>query len=330
MATNVVEPEIQKIVDETQSELMNYVENFEEENNGHRMAMLAIESTIQAANCALSQEIEGAAYHARIAISSAAAASQEVAGYSSLETDRDVGNWSVPLWNDTIPWKTEECWKGLQSDFQGRTARWRYWLTWYEGLLSGKPIPWEVQGKVTILLQDSGNGFGETEKAIEEALAAEDYNLVRALDEIRQRLKIGVEPSFGNSLERQERRSLRQELTELRTLLRQDTKEYGGIGHNQPPEEFELTVELKNEATEAVDQMEAELVKDVPDIGAFIKAAYALKKVVTVGIALVVGGFLAGARNHLYAKTADGTIFEKIISVSKSVVEWLNAITVPL
>lgn len=150
-----------------------------------------------------------------------------------------------------------------------------------------------------------------------------------SLDEIQQRLENGVVPSFGDPLEREEREALRRELAELRTLLAQDPPSHGGIGHNQPPEHLALTVELKIEATAAIDLMDAELMKDAPDLGVFTKAIQILKKIAVGAVALTVGGFMAAAGTDLYAKVTDGTVQAKIINVTNKALDWLNTVTLP-
>lgn len=155
------------------------------------------------------------------------------------------------------------------------------------------------------------------------------YNPIPTLEEISQRIDNGVSPSFGDPLERQEREALRSEIAQLRKMLAQAVPEHGGMGHNQPPEQLSLTVDLKVQISQAIDQMDAELAKTAPDVGVVFTAARMLKNVLIGAAALVGGGFMAAAGTDLYARFADGTILEKVNLISTSAITWLNGVTLP-
>ncbi|MFV0335078.1 MAG: hypothetical protein ACK5JR_13535 [Tropicimonas sp.] len=178
-------------------------------------------------------------------------------------------------------------------------------------------------------------------KAGEEEAMADHYGSPPTLEDIRRRVENGVVPSFGDPLERQEREALRRELAELRALLAQDPPQHGGIGHNQPPQHLALTVELKIEATDVIDQMDAELIKGTPDVAAVVESAGRLQKILswigkkldksvdgfmgaigTAGGVAVVGG--------VSAQLAGVPVGEKIAQVINSSLEWLNTVTLPL
>lgn len=177
--------------------------------------------------------------------------------------------------------------------------------------------------------------------AREEAMA-EHYSELPppALEDIQRRIENGVVPSFGNPFEREEREALRRELAELRAFLAQDPPPYGGIGHNQPPEQLALTVELKIEATDAIDQMDAELAKEMPDVEVVVEAAGRLQKVLSwIGKKLdkSVDSFMAAIGSAggvavgggVTAQLAGVPVVEKIGQVVGTALQWLNTVTLP-
>jgi hypothetical protein len=55
------------------------------------------------------------------------------------------------------------------------------------------------------------------------------------LDQIIDRLKSGVKPTYGDDYELEQRRAVRERLDKVKSLLAQVTPAHGGIGHNRPP-----------------------------------------------------------------------------------------------
>lgn len=214
-----------------------------------------------------------------------------------------------------------------------------------QGEFSGT-VPFEVIQEAVQEVQSDGTlewapGTNHPDQiAAREEAMADHYDELSSptLEEIQQRLENGVIPSFGDPLEREGRDALSRELTELRTLLSQDPPQHGGIGHNQPPEHLVLTVELKIEATDAINQMDADLKKENPDLGAVVAATGRLQKVLSwigkkldksvdsfmgaigsAGGVAVVGG--------LTAQLAGVPVGEKIGQVVGKALEWLNTVT---
>jgi len=56
-----------------------------------------------------------------------------------------------------------------------------------------------------------------------------------SLDQIIDRLKSGVKPTYGDGYELEQRRAVRERLDKIRATLAQVTPAHGGIGHNMPP-----------------------------------------------------------------------------------------------
>jgi hypothetical protein len=96
------------------------------------------------------------------------------------------------------------------------------------------------------------------ERAAEEA--AEDYHAPPPepdFDEFVRRLEAGTEPSYGSTLERQERQELIDRIAALEEKLAELTPDYGGIGHNRPPPDSEEAAEGNAEPTAIAAQLPA-------------------------------------------------------------------------
>ncbi len=65
-----------------------------------------------------------------------------------------AGGWP-PLWPDyQLPQPLEPLWLELQRLLQAAPEKWAFWLKWYEGILSGKPLPWELSLRIATEVTD--------------------------------------------------------------------------------------------------------------------------------------------------------------------------------
>lgn len=89
------------------------------------------------------------------------------------------------------------------------------------------------------------------------------------------------EPSngIGSEEEKTARAAVLEQITTLKDELPKPAS-HGGIGHNHPPEEFELHGEGLEEVTASIDEIEAELVSDKPNAEVVATKASLLKKAV--------------------------------------------------
>ena len=99
------------------------------------------------------------------------------------------------------------------------------------------------------------------------------------LEEIRDRLDRGVATHFGDPLEARGRQILRDEIARLRDVLDDDPPRHGGIGHNRPPESLSLPVASAAEVREAVDALDEEAEKTVPDVESVVESTGRLWKI---------------------------------------------------
>lgn len=175
-------------------------------------------------------------------------------------------------------------------------------------------------------------------KAADEEAMAEQYDELPppSLDDIRGRLNNGVVPSFGDVFERQEREALRSEIAELRTMLAQAVPQHGGIGHNHPPDDMALSVEMAGNVTTALDEMDEELAKPEPDVSAVVESAGKLEKF----LAWIATKFDKAADNFMgalgkaggiavAAQLAGVPVAETVAQVFNASLRWLDNVTLP-
>lgn len=181
-----------------------------------------------------------------------------------------------------------------------------------------------------------GPNHPEKRRLHEEAMA-ESYDPPHPrLDDIRQRLDGTLASRFGDPFELEQRVSLRAEIAELRSLLREQNLAHGRIGHNGPPEHLALSVEEAQEVSAAVDQIDMELAKELPDLQVVAKSAGRLEVLIGwIGRKLdkSVDGFMtsigAAGGVAVVASMAGIPILEKIGQVFNSIVRWLDSVTLP-
>lgn len=175
-------------------------------------------------------------------------------------------------------------------------------------------------------------------KAADEEAMAEHYDEPPSpsLDDIRGRLNNGVVPSFGDAYERQEREALRSDIAELREMLAQAIPQHGGMGHNHPPDDTALSVEITVNVTTALDEMDEELAKPEPDVSAVVESAGKLEIALawiakkldkTVDSFMNAIGTAAGVA--VGAQLAGVPVAEKVGQVLNASVQWLDNVTLP-
>lgn len=92
-------------------------------------------------------------------------------------------------------------------------------------------------------------------------------------DEIMRQIDSGQAASFGDDWERSKRREIIQDLNELELHLPVAVREHGGMGHNQPPEQYVLSEDRANLIREAASIIRGELSRDEPDAKSVANAA---------------------------------------------------------
>lgn len=113
----------------------------------------------------------------------------------------------------------------------------------------------------------------------EEAIA-EDYKQEEfSFEEIRKIASEGHREGLGSEREKAARAAVLEQIAALKDDLPKPAS-HGGIGHNQPPQEFELQGEELKEVTGSLETIETELASDEPNIEVVAQKASVLRKAV--------------------------------------------------
>lgn len=100
-----------------------------------------------------------------------------------------------------------------------------------------------------------------------------------SLEQIINRLKSGVRPSYGSSTEREQRNIVLQKLAQLRSSLEQVKPAHGGMGHNKPPPDDDCPQSVVFiEIHDAEETISRELAKAEPNAIEVANATSRLKK----------------------------------------------------
>ncbi|MBW4707122.1 hypothetical protein KX928_04915 [Roseobacter sp. YSTF-M11] len=62
----------------------------------------------------------------------------------------------VPLWMDqSQPAEMAEYWEKLKAQFDADAADWSFWIEWYERILLGDPMPWDLVHRIAMEVADA-------------------------------------------------------------------------------------------------------------------------------------------------------------------------------
>ncbi len=122
---------------------------------GTRSADLAAMSARSAALCAVSAALS-AHSAARSAVSaSLSACSTEPTALSVIVSpmSQDASDLTIdsPLWPDKfLPDALRDDWDALIQQWKEDDADWSFWVEWYEAILNGTPMPWELTHRIAL------------------------------------------------------------------------------------------------------------------------------------------------------------------------------------
>ncbi|MEP5009929.1 hypothetical protein, partial [Roseobacter sp.] len=111
-----------------------------------------------------------------------AASSALSAAFSATNTDRDhVGRWPA-LWpNQDMPQGLTKGWSLLRDRLAAEPEVWQFWIDWYEGLLTGNPMPWPLLYRIAQEITDDEWNEGPS-------------TVARRIDDIRRDFRTSVTP----------------------------------------------------------------------------------------------------------------------------------------
>ena len=177
---------------------------------------------------------------------SASAADSAASAYSAAQSDREHKMQWPKLWHSAdMPVGVAEGWTKLKAFMEADPKVWGFWLEWYEGILNGTPLPWDLTFEIATTLTDEDWDAG----------AAHVADRIREIEAILE---------------------LERRINELEHLLKTNAVEHArqGIGGNNPPEDMQIEPRIVQETTiiwAALDDLKGEVEKDTPDKSAVLR-----------------------------------------------------------
>jgi hypothetical protein len=129
--------------------------------------------------------------------------------------------------------------------------------------------------RVTGLGTGAAGGGITDEEAVAEDYAQEELSF----EKLKEIGSGGQSAGLGNEEEKAARAAVLDQISALKDDLPKPAP-HGGIGHNHPPQEFELQGEELREVAESLDEIEAELASDQPNVEAVAQKASFLRNAV--------------------------------------------------
>lgn len=116
--------------------------------------------------------------------------------------DMQLGKQWTPLWvGSTPPHSVAEAWSDLKRGFD---ADWSFWIEWYEGILNGTPMDWDLIFKISTEISEKDWKAGQSRVAVRiEEIKQEFYGNPLDQDALRSHLqKVVDSPAvFADSAE---------------------------------------------------------------------------------------------------------------------------------
>lgn len=173
-------------------------------------------------------------------------------------------------------------------------------------------------------------------KARHEDAIAESYEPPQEMLElIKQRIESGIAPQFGNSDDLAHRVTIRSEIAQFK-LLKDQHSIHGGIGHNGPPETLTLSNEDAQDVSAALEAIDQELTKQTPNLHAVVDSAGRIEAFfgwISQKLDKFVDAFVTTAGKAaavaVVANLAGIPVLASLARVYASVIDWLNALTLP-
>lgn len=98
-----------------------------------------------------------------------------------------------PLWqDDNIPDLLADSWAALKEQWAEDDADWSFWIKWYEGILNGTPMPWELTHRIALEVTEKEWEAGQTVVAARIAEIRARYDLEQSAREVEAQLSAFV------------------------------------------------------------------------------------------------------------------------------------------
>ncbi len=224
--------------------------------------------------------------------------------------ERGEDPFTVPLWSSAPPnWFTQADARTRAIWAQDPPGTWDFWTRWWDGVLSGQQLPWELQ-KAVALIPDAIWKQGPAAVAAEIARIEEIHDL------------------------RQQATMLKEQLAEALAVSASATT--GHRAHNHPPELVDAPAEIRESLTiiwADLDAAEKELARSAPSGARLQRIGRALRTSVSVVLAycgksvdnftqsaIKAAGGVAGVALFAYLLANIGTFAEALLKLAAKLV----------
>jgi hypothetical protein len=210
----------------------------------------------------------------------------------------------------------------------------------FDGIVSEEVIEQaieDVESKGTLDWAPTYNHPDRADEGMEDGEPSEPFPI--DLDEVNRRLKAGVRPHYGDEYDRRTRGRILRDIEELEFDLPTGVSDQGGIGHNRPPADMQMTMEEISETRNALIEIRVELSRVEPDAVRVADLTGRLKK---LWEGAKHHAKLVGAAFSTSVGSAAGTVVGTAIGggivtggavllghIVLYVIEWLSYVTLP-
>ncbi|MGL6208904.1 MAG: hypothetical protein ACRC14_03635 [Paracoccaceae bacterium] len=164
-------------------------------------------------------------------------------GHDALILYRREDLFALPLWNDPPPdWFTAADAEMREIWASDPDPHWAFWTNWWDGILSGNPVDWDLQHEIALIPDD--------------VWTAGPAPVAKAIARLEERFDLKAQVT-----------ALKEQLREAAFVASSSTASPAHRSHNQPLELVEVEFEVRREITvviAALQEVETELAKPAP------------------------------------------------------------------
>lgn len=121
-----------------------------------------------------------------IGYSGDALARYSAATYAAASNDAENSLAWPRLWHDAdMPEGLDEGWDWLRAHLAADPEKWGFWLEWYEAILNGQPLPWELSFRIATTLTDKDWDKGAAHVAERIAEIRRAFDVADAVSDLR-------------------------------------------------------------------------------------------------------------------------------------------------
>lgn len=103
-------------------------------------------------------------------------------------------NWKR-LWADgSWPNSLKKNWDALKRVMEKDSADWSFWIEWYEAILQGNPLPWELTQRIALEVNEKEWDAGPQRVAERIASFRAQYDLMQAAIDVERQLAVATPP----------------------------------------------------------------------------------------------------------------------------------------